>query len=80
MTASAVAKLPLEKPSLPGFERNQAVVHFETHPQPAQPLDPAAEQRRGFEGSRIDPAAGGLESFHSETGRPGAEGGGIEFG
>ena len=54
------------------------MVHFETHAQPAQPLDPAAEQWRGFEGSRIDAAAGGLESFHSEVGRPATQGGGIE--
>lgn len=69
------------KSESPGrVERDQAVVHFETHAQPAQALDPAAEQRRGFKRSRVNAPAGGLESFHAEVGRPRAEGDGIKAG
>ena len=56
------------------------MVHFEADAEPAQPLDPAAEQRRGLEGFRINAAAGGLEGFHAEVGGPIAESGGIETG
>ena len=62
------------------IEGDKPVVHLETHAPSAQPLDPAAEQRRGFEGSRVNPPAGRLESFHAESGRPASEGCGIEAG
>ena len=56
------------------------MVHLETHTEPAQPLDPAAQQRRRFERARVNAATGRLEGFHPELGRPCAQGGWIKVG
>ena len=55
------------------------MAHGEMHAGLAQPMDPAAQQRRGLEFAGINTATRRCKSFHTELSRPLPQGVGIKF-